>query len=37
MAMRFTFKREAAIMTALMVGPVLIGLLLRLFTALFGR
>ena len=35
--MRFTFKREAAIMTALLVGQVLIGLLVRLFAALFRR
>ena len=35
--MRFTFKREAAIMTALLVGPVLIGLLVQLLGLLFRR
>jgi hypothetical protein len=35
--MRFTFKREAAIMTALLVGPWLIGLLVQLFGLLFRR
>jgi hypothetical protein len=35
--MRFTFKREAAIMTALLVGPVLAGLLVQLFELLFRR
>ena len=35
--MRFTFKREAAIMTVLLFGPVLIGLLVQLFAVLFRR
>jgi hypothetical protein len=35
--MRFTFKREAAIITALFVGPVLIGLLVQLFAVLVAR
>jgi hypothetical protein len=35
--MRFTFGHEAAIMTVLLVGPVLIGLLLQLFEVLFRR
>ena len=33
--MRFTFKLEAAIMTALLVGPWLIGLFVQLFAVLF--
>jgi hypothetical protein len=37
MAMQFTFKREAAIMTAIMVGPVLLAWLWHLFKVLFGR
>jgi hypothetical protein len=35
--MRFTFKREAAIMTVLLFGQVLIGLLVQLFAVLFRR
>jgi len=35
--MRFTFKREAAIMTALLVVPWLIGILVQLFAVLFRR
>ncbi len=35
--MRFTFKREAAIMTALFVVPWLIGILVQLFEALVRR
>jgi hypothetical protein len=32
---RFTFKREAMIMTALLVSPVLLGLLMEFFRVLF--
>jgi hypothetical protein len=33
----FTFKREAMIMTAMMVIPMLVGLLLQFIAFLFGR
>jgi hypothetical protein len=35
--MRFTFKREAMIMTALLTAPAIIGLVLRLLALLVGR
>jgi hypothetical protein len=35
--MRFTFELEAAIMTALLAGPVLIGLLVQVCEVLFHR
>jgi hypothetical protein len=35
--MRFTFKREAAIMTALLCAPILVGLIVHLFRVLFVR
>jgi hypothetical protein len=35
--MRFTFKREAMIMTALFVAPWLAGLVMHFFMVLFRR